>query len=225
MHGERRDGGFRRVLVDPGVLSLAAEAADTAGMDDSFSFRTTVPLRRQFDPLMVKAAILGTLVVLGIGLFSNWVIRSERESFSRADGRAVPSDVDAAQVDAPGMPAANDVEADAEAEEAAGVALDVATMVFNEHRSFLDAGPGRLSALQRGYTFVDGPSTAPTIVSVASTANTWAAAVQGSGGICHWVRTTGAGTVSSGTRLGCTGAAALDLSTPWPSTPRPSAPR
>lgn len=190
-------------------------------MDDSFSFRTTVPLRRQFDPLMVKAAVFGTLVVLGIVLFSHWVIRSERESFSRADGRVMPSEVDTAPVDDPGVPAAT--EADADAEEAAAVALDVATKAFREHRSFLGAGPAQLSALQRGYTFVDGPSTAPTIVSVASTADTWAAAVQGSGGICHWVRTTSAGTVSYGTGLGCTAAAALDSSTPWPSTPRPSA--
>jgi hypothetical protein len=178
-------------------------------MRDSFSFRTTVPLRREFDPLVVKAAVVGTLVVLGIGLFSNWVIRSERESFSRADGRVMPAEVDAAAVEAPGPPAASD----ADAEEAIAVALAVATEAFDEHRNFLEAGPAQLSARQRGYTFVDGPSTAPTIVSIASTTKTWAAAVQGPSGICYWVGTTSAGTVTHSTGLVCTGAAALDPST------------
>jgi hypothetical protein len=215
VHGECRDGGFLRVLVVAAVLILAAEAADTAGMDDSFSFRTTVPLRREYDPLMVKAAVVGALVALGVGLFSNWVIKSERESFSRAGGRVMPSTVDPAEVDAPGV-AANE----GDAEEAVAVALGVATEAFHEHESFLDAGPAQLSARQRGYTFVDGPSTAPTIVSVASTAKIWAAAVQGSAGICHWVRTTSAGIVSYGTGLDCTGVAALHPSTPRVSTPR-----
>jgi hypothetical protein len=191
-------------------------------MDDAFSFRTTVPLRREFDPLIVKVAVFGALVVLGIGLFSNWVIRSERESFSRADGRVMPSTVDPARVEAPQAEAA---EVDAEAEQAAAVALGVATAAFHEHESFLEAGPAQLSARQRGYTFVDGPSTAPTIVSVASTAKTWAAAVQGSDGICHWVRTTSAGTMSHGTGPDCTGAAALHPSTPWALTRWVSTPR
>lgn len=210
MHGECRDGGFRRVLVAAAVLSLPAEAADTAGMDDAFSFRTTVPLRRGYDPLLVKVAVFGALVVFGVGLFSNWVIRSERESFSRAGGRVMPSTIDPAQVEAPEAAAA---EVDAEAEQAADVALAVATEAFDEHESFLEAGPAQLSRMQRGYTFVDGPSTAPTIVSVASTAKIWAAAVQGSDGICHWVRTTNAGTVSRDIGLECTGTAALDPST------------
>jgi hypothetical protein len=174
-------------------------------MDDSFSFRTTVPLRRQIDPLVVKAAVFGTLVVLGIGLFANWVISSERESFSRADRHVTPSEADAAPIDAPPQLATGD----ADAEQATGLALDAARVAFLEHRSFLDAGPAQLSVLQQGYTFVDGPSTAPRIVSVASTTDTWAAAVQGSGGICYWVRATSEGSVSHGTGLECTGTTAL----------------
>ena len=136
-------------------------------MDDSFSFQTTVPLRRQFDPLTVKVALFGTLVVPGIVLFANWVISSERESFSRAARHMMPSEVEAAQVEA-----------------------------------------------QPHLAFVDGPSTAPRLVSVASTADTWAAAVQGSGGMCHWIRVTSAGNVSHGTGLECTGTAALTPSVP-----------
>lgn len=185
-------------------------------MDDSFSFRATVPLRRQFDPLKVKAAVFGTMVALGVGLFANWVISSERESFSRAARHVMPTEVQAAQVDG----RSELVTTDAEADKATGIALDAARAAFAEHRSFLDAGPAQLSALQPGYTFVDGPSTAPTIVSVASTADTWAAAVRGAGGICQWIRATSAGNVSRGVGFECTGAAALTPSTPWPSAPR-----
>jgi hypothetical protein len=210
VHGERGDGSLRRVLAGSGVLIHTVEAADRARMDDSFSFRSTMPLRRQFDPRVVKSAVFGTLVVLGIGLFANWVISSERESFSRADRSVLPYAVEAGQIDDP----AQAPSADASAEKATGVALDAARAAFIEHRSFLDAGPAKLSALQPGYTFVDGPSTAPGIVSVASTADTWAGAVQDSGGMCHWIRATSAGNVSHGTGLECTGTAALSSSAP-----------
>jgi hypothetical protein len=62
-------------------------------MDDSFAFRTTVPLRRRFDPTLVKAAVFGALIVLGIGLFASWVVASERASFARTDHRVAPSEV------------------------------------------------------------------------------------------------------------------------------------
>ena len=175
-------------------------------MDDSFAFRADVPLRRQVDPMLVKAGILGTLVVLGIGLFASWIVASERASFSQTDDR-VRSDVTIAGVDG-----AADASTDAEAVKAAGMALIAARAASAEHGSFLDAGPAQLSALQPRYAFVDGPSTTPTIVSVASTADTWAAAVQDTGGTtCHWIRATSAGDISRGIGTECTGAAALSL--------------
>jgi hypothetical protein len=184
-------------------------------MDDSFSFRATVPLRRRFDPLKVKAAVFGTMVALGVGLFANWVIGSERESFSRAARHVIPTEVQAAQVDG-----RSGLATTAKADKATGIALDAAREAFAEHRSFLDAGPAQLSVLQPGYTFVDGPSTAPTIVSVASTADTWAAAVRGAGRMCHWIRVTSAGNVSHGTGFACTATAALTPSTKLPSASR-----
>lgn len=174
-------------------------------MDDSFSFRSTVPLRREFDPLVVKAAVFCTLVVLGIGLFANWVMRSERESFSRADRGAVPSDVEAEPLDG----SAHVATIDGEAEKATRIALDAARAAFLEHRSFLDAGPAQLGALQPGFIFVDGPSTMSRIVSVASTADSWAAAVRGPDGTCHWIRATSAGDITRGIGSECIGTAAL----------------
>lgn len=178
-------------------------------MDDSFAFRTNVPLRKQVDPRLVKAGIFGTLVVLGIGLFASWIVASERASFARTDDR-VRSDVTIAGVD----DAADPSSTDANAVKATGMSLAAARAAFSERRGFLDAGPAQLSAIQPGYTFVDGPSTTSRIVSVASTADTWAAAVQGRGGTCHWIRATSAGDISRGTGSECTGAAALSPPAP-----------
>jgi hypothetical protein len=176
-------------------------------MDDSFAFRTTMPLRRRFDPRVVKAAFSGTLVVLGIGLFAHWVMASERESFSRTSERGVPTEATGSQVDDltwASMPA--------DTEETTGIALDAAKTAFSEHRSFLDAGPAQLSVLQPGYIFVDGPSTTSRVVSVAATTDTWAAAVQGPGGACYWIRVTREGDVTRGIGSDCTGSAALQPS-------------
>jgi len=173
-------------------------------MDDSFAFRTTVPLRRRLDPRVVKAAFFGTLLVVAVGLFVRWVMASERESISRATRGELFTVTPADQVDRP-----IEVSTDQDAVEATEIALAASKVAFLEHRSFLDAGPAQLSALQPGYTFVDGPSTAPEIVSVAATPHTWAASVRGPGGTCFWVRATSAGGVTHGIGSECTGSAAL----------------
>ena len=173
-------------------------------MDDSFAFRTTVPLRRRFDPTMVRLAVFLTLVVLGVVLFSNWVVTSERNSFSRTSREVVPSGTEVVQTESLTGPSTTAV-----AEEATEIALGAAKIAFSKHRSFLDAGPAQLSILQPDYTFVDGPSTTSRIVSVAATSDTWAAAVQGAGGTCYWIRMSGAGEVTHGIGSECTGSAAL----------------
>jgi hypothetical protein len=116
----------------------------------------------------------------------------------------VPSEAATGSVD--GLTSAS---MDASAEEAIGLALAAAEVAFSTHGSFLDATPARLTSLQPGYSFVDGPSTTPEIVSVAATADTWAAAVQGYGGTCFWVRAAALGNVTHGIGSDCTGAAAL----------------
>ncbi len=173
-------------------------------MDDSFAFRTTVPLRSRLDPGVAKAAVLSTVLVLAIGLFARWVVVSERDSFSRAVRRETPTEATTGSVD--GLTSAS---TDSGAEEAIGLALAAAEVAFSKHGSFLDATPARLTSLQPGYIFVDGPSTTPEIVSVAATADTWAAAVQGYGGACFWVRAATSGDVTHGIGSECTGAAAL----------------
>lgn len=176
-------------------------------MDDSFAFRTTVPIRRGIDPVRVKLAVFTAIAVTSVGLFASWVVASERESFARTHRRVLPSAAEITGIDDVGG-----ASTDADAEKAIGAALDAARAASTQHRSLLDAGPARLSALEPRYTFVDGPSTTSSIVSVAATAHTWAAAAQASDGACHWVRATSAGGLTRGsgdTGPECTAAAVL----------------
>ena len=173
-------------------------------MDDSFSYRSTVPLRRGVDPWLVKGTVIGTICVLGIGLFTGWVITSERASFAER-GRPVGPDVAVGRIDGPSDPSASD----ADAEEAVRIALTAARAAFTDHGTFLDADPARLGELQPGYTFVDGPSTTPTIVSVAAGEDAWAAAALGPSGTCFWIRAAANGHVVTGTSSECSGASAL----------------
>jgi hypothetical protein len=169
-------------------------------MDDSFVFRTTEPVRRQLDRRLVKAGVRIGLVLAVFAWVANWVIASERRSFSDRPASAVPS------------PEHVTDDADAtlqEGRDALQHAFVAARAASKERRTFLDAGPARLTELQPGYSYVDGPSTMPRIVSVASSEEAWAAAVMASDGTCLWVRATASGDVTRTTGDECTGSAAL----------------
>jgi hypothetical protein len=173
-------------------------------MDDSFAYRTTLPPEPRVAPWMVKGAVVGALLVLAIALFTRWVVTSEHESFARGSHQVVPS-TNVGQIEG----TADRMGTDHDAEEAARIALAAAKVAFIRRGSFLAANPARLSALQPGYTFVDGPSTMPEVVSVAADRHTWAAAVLGPSGSCFWIRAERDGTVETGTSSVCTGAAVL----------------
>lgn len=173
-------------------------------MDDAFAFRTTVPIHRQLDPRILKAGVLVGLAALGIGFFAHWVIASEQESFARVEGRG-GTEVSVRQIGAGVAPSMSD----ADAKEAARMALLAAKAAFAQRRTFQGAGPSQLAELQPGLTFVDGPSTMPRIVSIATTPRAWAAAVRSPGGTCFWVRARGTGLIERGTATECTGASAL----------------
>jgi hypothetical protein len=177
-------------------------------MDDSFSFRTTVPIRRRPDPLVVKAAIALGVVALLVGIFASWVAASERRSFARGDRRdGIASEV---TVDDVGdVPATIATPTDGDAQQALDVAAAAARSVFGADGSFLGAGPARLSAVRPEYVFVDGPSTMPRIVSVAAEKGVWAAAVRGTDGSCVWTRVAADGSTVGGTASECTGWTAL----------------
>jgi hypothetical protein len=176
-------------------------------MDDSFAYRTTLPLGPRVEPWIVRAAVIGTLVVLGIGLFIGWVVASERESFARGRSRPVGAELTVGRIDGPAASSGTD----ADAEETTRIAFAAASAAFMERGTFLDAGPVQLSALQPGYTFVDGPSTMPRIVSVAAGRHVWAAAVLGQSGTFFGIRAGADGSITSGTSSSCTGASVLDI--------------
>ena len=176
-------------------------------MDDSFAYRTTLPPGPRVDPWVVRGAVVGTLILLAIGLFAHWVVRSERESFARGIHPMMPS-MTVGQIE--GTPEGTD----RDAEEATRIALTAARAASAEGGSFLAADPARLSDLQPGFTFVDGPSTMSSVVSVAADRRVWAAAVLGPSGTCYWIRAHGDGTVETGTAPTCVGASILALPAP-----------
>jgi hypothetical protein len=178
-------------------------------MDDSFAFRTTAPpLRRRIDRRLVKAGIGAGVVLLVVGWFASWVIASERRSFSDLPPAVIPSQEAGAE-------AAQDPATRQDADEALRIAFATARAASIDGRTFVDAGPARLTELQPSYSYVDGPSTMPRIVSVATSHEVWAAAVMAPDGTCLWIRATLAGEVTrlagdvTGIAGECTGSAAL----------------
>jgi hypothetical protein len=194
----------------------------TGEMDDTFAFRSTGrPLRRRVDPVALKAALAAFVVVLAVGLFARWVIASERASeldkpASEPVGVQVLQGVETVAAQSPAGPLREDVVAQRVAERA----LRAAQKAFAKGGSFADAGPGQLTQRVRDVTFTDGPSQAPSIVSIATTGDAWAAAVLSDVGTCWQVRVSAGGKVTYGRAQGaegCTGSGALGADErPWP---------
>ena len=102
---------------------------------------------------------------------------------------------------------------DGQARDAATSALAVAAEVATSS-SYDAARPAALAAHDQQLLYVDGPSTAPSVVSVYNGAAGWAAAVHGSGDMCFWVAVTPEGHTRYGTGAACTGMAALAADRP-----------
>lgn len=173
-------------------------------MDDAFSFHAPAEvLRRRVDPRLLRTAVLATLVVTMIGVFGRWVVESERASDRRAASSEAAAAPLLATVPAEAAPADDDA-----AQDAAATSLTIARDLVADGRALAAVGPALLAEEQPDLIFVDGPSTTPAIVSVASGPRTWAAAVMGPSGTCFWVKTTAAGLVRYGTGQACSGEAA-----------------
>ena len=71
-----------------------------------------------------------------------------------------------------------------------------------------------MSQAERTLLYVDGPSTAPSVVSVYAGTAGWAAAVRGGDHRCYWVALTPEGRTRYGTGTPCTGTAALGADRP-----------
>lgn len=98
---------------------------------------------------------------------------------------------------------------DVQAQVAARTAESAAAVAYSESGSFADAGPAQLSALDPSVTYTQGPSTGPTVVSVAATASTWAAAVLSPSGTCFWIKLDRSMAASYGSGTACSGSDAM----------------
>jgi hypothetical protein len=172
-------------------------------MDDTFSFQTNERQRR-LDPRAFRLAVMAGVVVLAVGVFANWVVRSERASFARVRTTQVANTQPAAILPA----AAAGPTPDDAARQHAEVAFAAAERIV-ESGTFADASPAGLTNAHLGFTFVEGPSTQPEVISVAASRTGWAAAVMSGSGTCYYIHLEKGDAVTFGTGSNCTGSAAL----------------
>lgn len=180
-------------------------------MDDTFTFVAPVMPRRQIDPFALRLAVATAVAVVVIGTFATFVVRHEHA----ADVQRTSLEQQAARADATraayvtAQADAVAITLDSQARDSADHALTLARGVLAQTSSVVDAGPFQLSGIQPSLLFVDGPSTSPAVVSIATTDAAWAAAVKGPSGACYWVRLSSAGDTTYGTGRLCTGEAAM----------------
>lgn len=189
MHGHGRVVGGRHEL---------------ALMSDTFTFIAPVMPRRQVDPFAVKLATSGVVLLLLVSAFATFVVAKERSADVR---HAALEAQERAQEQANADRLASIPDA------AAAVPDPITTGPVPAGVAKLLDGPARdavqLADADPTLLFVDGPSTAPTIVSVAVTGGVWAAAVMGLSGACYGLSIDAHGAVRYGHAGVCTGRAAL----------------
>jgi hypothetical protein len=192
-------------------------------MDDAFKLvAARMPRSRRLSPFEVRLLVLAVVATLLIATFASFVMAQQRAADARRAtalaGQQAAEAARAQQVSATASAAAPDGTAvadqlDRQARDAASAALDGATRMAGG--AGLDAATtAGLSAMAPDLLFVDGPSTAPSIVSVYVGSGGWAAAVQGGGDTCYWVARTPDGRDRYGTGSSCTGLAALAADQP-----------
>jgi len=184
-------------------------------MDQTFNFRAApVPLHRRLSPRAVALAVAACLVLSGFVSFSRWVIDSERRSMDRVEriegtGSIVGTISGSDDALAGSGSVTDPLTIDAAARADARTALNAAREAAAGRATFFDAGPGHLAQTADSLIFVDGPSQAPGVVSVASVREAWGAAVMGPSGTCYLLRFAPGDGVTYGTGSACTGDEAL----------------
>jgi hypothetical protein len=213
--------GHRRVVGVGHELALVS---------DTFTFIAPVMPRRHADPFAVKLATFGVVLLLLISGFATFVVAQERSADARhaaleavkraqeqADAGRLASIPDAAvaadPVVAGPVPGGVAKLLDGQARDAAERALALARGALGRG-DLAAAGAAQLADADQILLFVDGPSTAPTIVSVAVSGGIWAAAVMGLSGACYWVSIDAQGVVRYDRSRACSGHAALAAADP-----------
>jgi hypothetical protein len=199
-------------------------------MSDSFTFVAPAMPRRRLDPFGARLIALSLVLAVLVAGFATFVVRAERTADARraaleaqevererAESERLAAQAQAAydqhQASATTVPGSVARLLDYQARDAADGALALVTTA-GAHTDLSAAGLTELAGGDQALLFVDGPSTAPTIVSVAQTAAAWAAAVMGPSGTCYWVSRTTDGVVRYDHGSACTGQAALAAAGP-----------
>jgi hypothetical protein len=183
-----------------GARSSSASSAPTVGnVSDSFSYGEPARKRPQLPSIRfnskVLLAVVGLLVV-GVAIFG----------LLKFFGNAGNQVADAQATVVGQIDSAHDVEAQASLQRAsiAGEAL-----AAQGPGGYAQVTPEALKRSEPSLSFTAGPSTGPTVVSVASNGSGFAAAVLSTSGTCFSSRTTQGAGAATGTIGECTGAAAL----------------
>ena len=177
-------------------------------MEDTFGFIAPVMPRRTVHPLALRAAFAAAFAVALFGGLGAFVVSEEHAADERRAALAAQAAAADADMAEEAAAAAATASVDDPIEMAARGAADDALALALAIPDLSEADPAALAGTASGYTFVDGPSTAPSVVSVAATRDAWAAAVMGAGN-CVWIRLSADGVVTRDRGTECTGAAAL----------------
>jgi len=183
-------------------------------MDEAFSLvASKMPRSRRLTAFDIKLLSLSCVAVLLVAVFGVFVVSQQRAADLRRartlanEQAAASAQASAARTGDPATSVATAV--DRQAQGAADDALRAATELGASTATaagLTDAVPGLL--------FVDGPSTASTVVSVYTGGAGWAAAVHGASDTCYWVAMTPQGDERYGTGTACTGLDALGADQP-----------
>ncbi|MGE5227613.1 MAG: hypothetical protein ACM3OO_12135 [Planctomycetaceae bacterium] len=177
-------------------------------MNDTFSFVAPVMPRREVDPFVRTVVVFLALFLAFVIAFGSFVAWHQRLADARAAAAEARMQAQAqARADAlvAGFLDPNGaVDAAVRGELGRGASRALDTYVHTA--SFAKAGPSELAAPD--VVFTDGPSRAPSVVSVDVAAGSWAAAALGPSGTCYWIRTTADGETYYGSGSTCTGTAA-----------------
>jgi hypothetical protein len=197
-------------------------------MSDTFTFVAPAMPRRRLDPFAARLLALTLVLAVLLAGFAAFVVRAERAADARratlearqaaaeqAQTQRLVQDAQAAfdrqQATSAGAPRGVARLLDEQARATADSALALATDALQHHGELSASGLTQLSG-DGALLFVDGPSTAPTIVSVAQDAGVWGAAVMGPSGTCYRVSLSADGVVRYDRGSTCTGQAALAAS-------------
>ena len=190
-------------------------------MSEAFSLVADRMPRRQITPFAIRMAAMLTVIAVLLTGFVVFVVSAQRSADAR---RATLEANERAEAEAELQAALRGTNPDQAPTVSAGAVSDILN-VQAQHAaedvlaaSRLVDGPtidvASLSAVNHDLLFVDGPSTAPSVVSVYQADAGWAAAVHGADETCFWVAVGAAGTVRYGTGTECTGMAALAADRP-----------